>query len=57
MNDEQDWTDIDFVIGAVLVQLEELDFLEKMWVLSDVLRNVTWSENVRVMSEEEKEKA
>lgn len=41
MTDEQDYHDPDFVIGAVLAQLEELEPLEKLNVLVDVLATVT----------------
>lgn len=40
MNGEQDFTNVDFVIGAVLAQLEELEYNQKISVLASVLAEV-----------------
>jgi len=40
MSEEQDWTDPNYVVGAVLAQLEDLEPLQKIGVLADVLCQV-----------------
>ena len=40
MNEEQEWTDPNYVVGAVLAQLEDLEPLQKIEVLADVLSQV-----------------
>jgi hypothetical protein len=35
MHDEQDWTDPDFVVGAVLAQVEDLELPVAIKVLDD----------------------
>jgi hypothetical protein len=40
MSENQDWTDPNYVVGAVLAQLEDLEPLQKIGVLADVLCQV-----------------